>query len=92
MTVYAFLSYVYFLKMMYSQSDETGVLEVLKIIFILLHNHGGQFFTELFENSFHGFYTWAMTCMKLSCKQDKTSLNTFFYHHQGEAKISEWKQ
>ena len=43
-------------KTMYSQNDETSVLEVVKINFFLAANHGGQTFKDFFPKFFLGFY------------------------------------
>ena len=48
LTTSVFQSYVIFLKMMYFQSDEKGVLDVLEIKLFLKPYHGGQTFKYFF--------------------------------------------
>ena len=48
LTTCVFQSYVIFLKMMYFQSDEKGLLDVLEIKLFLKSNHGGQTFKYFF--------------------------------------------
>ena len=51
-----FLPTFIFCKKMCFQNDETGVLEDLEINFFSLPNHGGQTFTNFFNNFFHALY------------------------------------
>ena len=61
-----------FLKMMYSQSDERGILDVLKIKLFLKLNHGGQTFKYFF--SFCGFYTLIVIPCKFLEKSKKVNI------------------
>ena len=47
-----------FLKVMYSQSDERGILDALEIKFSSLSNHGERAFNFFFEIIFVGFTLW----------------------------------
>ena len=44
-----FLPMLIFLKVMHSQNDETGILEVLEIKFSSKPNHGGQILRKFFK-------------------------------------------
>ena len=57
---------VYFLKMMYSGNNETGVLEVLEIKIFFAAQPCWADFIEFLKNSFSEFYTLAMAYLKIS--------------------------
>ena len=66
-----FLPMLIFLNMMNSQSDKTGILDVLEITF-LQPKHGGQPLTD-FLISFSGFYLLLVVSLQLSWEKQNLS-------------------
>ena len=83
LVVFSFLCLV-ILKMVHSQNDETIVLEVIKIKFLSLLNHGLQAFA-ISLNIFSMDFTiwWWHICKFLKNHKSKRSLNLSFHHYQG---------
>ena len=73
--------------MMYSQNDETGVLEVLEIKCFAAQPWWADLY-NCFLNSFCRFLTiwWWHICNYLENEKTKKSLNICFYRHQVSSK------